>query len=387
MESSDLPTWQHPPNEQAAPDPMANDNLCGFDAWFNANDFSIDLDLDLIFGPQAPPTTPSPSVARARTRASLACIPCRRRHAKCDARSPACSQCRETGRQCSYAESRRGKAKPGVRRSYSARQDRDMAQPFQSASASDPPLKSQSEFLPVEQPLGNQTIASSSIPRASVVGDGEDDFSRYLSAYYAAFHDAHPFVLPRKFLIQRRRMSESSLTYLLPVMNYTGSFYVPNAPNQELRARAEALLADDDLPSNGFTVQALLIFAVAVHASHEFVRAREILDRAIREAMQIDMQNKSFASANGEGCAVLEESWRRTWWFLYLTDGLFAAIRDCSTFTLNHVSADVDLPCEEESYQLGVRHCFFIHSSISSKFLTKNDNADHPTPANPSRIQ
>jgi hypothetical protein len=67
------------------------------------------------------------------------------------------------------------------------------------------------------------------------------------------------------------------------------------------------------------------------------------------------MCSKSFAIANGEGCLVLEESWRRTWWFLYVTDGIFAGISHCLTFALRDIQADVDLPCEEATYQLGIR--------------------------------
>ena len=126
----------------------------------------------------------------------------------------------------------------------------------------------------------------------------------------------------------------SSLQYLLPVMELVGSLFAPGAAKGVLRPRAERALSPDHLPETGFTVQVLLIFAIAVHASNEFFRARGILDHAVRIALQIRMHSNLFSKAYGEGCLVLEESWRRTWWFLYVTDGIFAGIRHCLTFSL-----------------------------------------------------
>ena len=57
--------------------------------------------------------SPSPWPTRAKSGISLACIPCCSRHTKCDATVPACSQYRASSRTCSYAESRRGRAKVG----------------------------------------------------------------------------------------------------------------------------------------------------------------------------------------------------------------------------------------------------------------------------------
>lgn len=178
--------------------------------------------------------------------------------------------------------------------------------------------------------------------------------SKYLDLYYTSFHDAHPIVLPRQFLDQRFETNKTSLQHLLPVMEFIGSLFATNPAKEIHRARAESTLSSDNLPATGFTVQALLIFAIAVHASNQFAHAREILDRGVQVALEINMQSKSFATVNGEGCSVLEESWRRTWWFLYVTDGIFAGIRHCLTFSLFGIETDVDLPCEEVDYHSGV---------------------------------
>lgn len=195
--------------------------------------------------------------------------------------------------------------------------------------------------------FGGSDTAPRSVPEL-------DDLPKLIDIYYASFHDAHPFVLPHRFLTQRLQTNSASLHHLLHVMEFIGSLFDHSAPKRVLRACAEDALLPDDLPATGFTVQALLIFAIAVHSCNEFVYARGILDRAARIALEINMQSKSFAPANGEGCAVIEESWRRTWWYLYVTDGIFAGVRHCLTFPLYEIDADVDLPCEEINYQNGV---------------------------------
>lgn len=45
---------------------------------------------------------------RSRHPSSLACLPCRRRHLKCDAAMPACSRCQSSRIECQYIRSKRG---------------------------------------------------------------------------------------------------------------------------------------------------------------------------------------------------------------------------------------------------------------------------------------
>jgi hypothetical protein len=66
------------------------------------------------------------------------------------------------------------------------------------------------------------------------------------------------------------------------------------------------------------------------------------------------MNRQEYAGQNGEHNPVLEESWRRTWWSLYITDCLFAGIRGESKFALRTIASTVDLPCEECLYNNGV---------------------------------
>lgn len=307
----------------------------------------------------------SPPPTRAKSRVSLACIPCRSRHTKCDATAPECSQCRACNRTCSYTESRRGRAKVSrveqsqrtlreqkqleIERDHEGRnqQSRSGSNDASSANTNDSNLNS--GWSPVDLSGVHHTNYSPSRSMSDL-----DDSSKFLDLYYASFHDAHPIVLPRKFLNQRLQTNRSSLRHLLPVMEFVGSLFAQGSAKEVLRARADFTLLTDNLPATGFTVQSLLIFAIAVHACNEFVHARGILDHAVRIALQINMNSNSFSAANGEGSAILEESWRRTFWFLFVTDGIFAGIRHCLTFSLHDIQADVDLPCEEANYQSGV---------------------------------
>jgi hypothetical protein len=155
---------------------------------------------------------------------------------------------------------------------------------------------------------------------------------------------------------QRLHNNEHSMRHLLPAMQFIGSLYEAAPLNMnENRPRIEAVVSSiESPPSDGFTVQALLLIAIATHSNDDFAHARELLDKAVRLALTIGMNSQSFAQDNGEGDAVLEESWRRTWWLLYMTDGIFSRIRHCSTFSLHGVRADVDLPCEEALFHAGV---------------------------------
>lgn len=365
-----------PVAEQAHHDAIA---LTSTDALFQMGaldyDFSIsDFDQTLELYTQTSQFQPadlfqsltSPTSTRAKSRVSLACIPCRSRHTRCDATAPVCSQCHASNRTCSYAESRRGRAKVSrVEQRQQTLREREQLEIGRAHQGRDQQFRSDSNDASSAHPndsildsgwspidLSGEPQINDSSP--SSMSDPDDDSSKLLDLYYASFHDAHPIVLPRRFLNQRLQTNRSSLRHLLPVMEFIGSLFAQSSAKEVLRARAEFTLLPDNLPVTGFTVQSLLLFAIAVHGCNEFVHARGILDHAVRIALQINMNSNSFSAANGEGSVILEESWRRTFWFLFVTDGIFAGIRHCLTFSLHDIQADVDLPCEEANYQSGV---------------------------------
>lgn len=137
-------------------------------------------------------------------------------------------------------------------------------------------------------------------------------------------------------------------------MCYVGSFYVPKAPTASLGAEAETAAYNANYTQDGFRVQAMLVLAIGYDGNTFQEKALEILQDAQDLAVEIGMNTHGFAFANSNGSATLEESWRRTWWELYLVDGMIAGVHQQSTFRMKDMIADVDLPCEEKDYISGV---------------------------------
>ena len=113
-------------------------------------------------------------------------------------------------------------------------------------------------------------------------------------------------------------------------MQYIGSLYASNVSTSEVREMALTQLDSTSLPRSGFTVLALLLMAIATHFEDEIERGCVFLGRAIFLALELRMNCCTFASMETE--PVLAESWRRTYWGLYVTSGIFAIIRHTPTF-------------------------------------------------------
>ena len=137
-------------------------------------------------------------------------------------------------------------------------------------------------------------------------------------------HKAHPFVLPRYYFNAHLEVDPTSLQYLLPVMHYIGSLYAPRSSSVDLRVAAIAKLDRAALPSTTFHVQALLLLAIAMYSEDDLEQARTYLYRAICMALGLGMNTQDFAIIDVATDPCLAESWRRTWWSLYITDGLIS---------------------------------------------------------------
>lgn len=133
-------------------------------------------------------------------------------------------------------------------------------------------------------------------------------------------------------------------------MQFIGSHFDGAAPTEEYRSLANQVLSDQ-IPKDGFKVQALLLFAISLHARDEQKLAKEIMDSTIDMALELGMHRKEFCIEHGEGCRSLQESWRRTWWELYAMDGMLAALHQLNSFKLFKVETNVPLPCEEAVFE------------------------------------
>lgn len=176
---------------------------------------------------------------------------------------------------------------------------------------------------------------------------------RCIDSFYFHFYPGHPAVLPKEHLL--RMAKERDLEPLLAAMRWAGSLYFEAGPARaSFLDEAMRLVYAEDVVKDGFLVQAMLIILIGLDGSCQQERTREILSDVERIAIEIGLYSRSYAVTHGHGNAMLEESWRRTWWDLFVVDGMVAGVHRQTNFLLFDIVADAGLPCEEHQYQSGV---------------------------------
>lgn len=328
-------------------------------------------------------TRSSPAVSRA----SLACVPCRQRHVKCDAKRPVCDRCAAEDKTCHFLNSRRG----GLTRSALAERRRTFENQRRDSQAGGigRSAPSESEHGPQDEDAGIQVttdegyISRSAATSSSTLLDPgstsiqdllDQDWNasgdHYIDLYYKHFHRCHPCALPRRHLdkMLEHPSNHPRLELLLSVMQSIGSLYAPS--NQRRHERiASRISTGIDPVQDAFSVQCLLLNSIALYWCGEEESSREEMDLAIRIALSISMQSFTFATAHGLGNPVLEESWRRTWWQVCIVDSYYAAMIHHTSPLMCRPDITTELPCEELEYEAGV--CLYplldvleYHSSI-----------------------
>jgi hypothetical protein len=265
-------------------------------------------------------------------RVALACVQCRSRKVKCDANLPHCIRCQADGKSCEYQKSRRGGKIKHTATDF-------LRTPEKSAPAPDVeqtnPLwtalpcntldtYSSGRGSPERGSFGSSThsTAGTTEPVSSLSNSTRfrtcltpSQTDQLLSSYYTSFHVAHPCVLPRWSLHIQLANERDAEDTLLPVILFIGSIFTSAVDSEPLeKAAQDAITFARTRPGpSPFYLQALLLYAIAVYASDEPERGRELLAEAIRGAISVGMQRSEFAAKHGQGDPVLEESWRRTW--------------------------------------------------------------------------
>lgn len=291
----------------------------------------------------------------ASTRIALACISCRSKHLKCDAATPVCSRCRADDKQCTYLKSRRGGRRSRKPTEPQAKGPLDQLPDVQSQSLSPFGINHSEWMINDNMPdfaRNVSTDSSESYQRPPAEAPSEE----LLDLYYSFFHNAHPCVLPRRYLAKRLEVDAEAFQPVLLVMQYIGSIYTNSVPSEPLEVAVIEVLAEDLDSSevNGHYVQALMLYSIAVFWRNDIERGLKLLDRAISKAIQIGMNTQDFAMTYGEGFPVLEESWRRTWWLMCVADAHIAGSTHTYPFRMTNLSVEVDLPCDEDRYDAGV---------------------------------
>ncbi|KAK3295613.1 uncharacterized protein B0H64DRAFT_417276 [Chaetomium fimeti] len=341
-------------------------------------------------------TTPMLSATTdARLGQQPAAPPSRGKHLKCDGNTP-CSRCTSSNQECLYVPSRRGYKGPRRGTAHNPnKRHASSSPPYPGAEGDSCPMLlghggvslgapalaafNPGIVLPEQSPASyttpspmsnvplyrnpfaqamdpNALALATTTPAAPPVQPPAPSLAdRCFDAFYHFFHAGHPFVLPKDYFIRMlKEGTEPNLNVVMAAMKYIGSLYVDAGP-------AKATYLDDAIrlcyqpgtPKDGYLIQALLLIIVGLDGQCNQARARELLADCEQFAMEIDLNKRSFATMHGRGNPVLEESWRRTWWDLYVCDGMIAGVHRVTKFLLFNIQADVGLPCEEQQYLTG----------------------------------
>jgi hypothetical protein len=342
-------------------------------------------------------STASSQVEPTKERATVpsACVQCRSKHLKCDGLNP-CTRCSSNSFDCIYVRSRRGFKGPrragAQSKASSINGTVARACPMVNPSAARANLPT-GLATPPENRVQTLTHAVDPPPLFEIGQDlvsfepkslppGMDLRDRCIEAFFYHFYPAHPFVLPRDKFFQLRK--EKPVGHLETAMRYIGSFYIPQAPTVTYGLDAERAVYATDCPKDGFRVQAMLILCIGLDGYTYQEKALQILLDAQDQALELGMNKRDFPTLNGNGSQVLEESWRRTWWELFVVDGMIAGVHQKSTFRMKDLAADVLLPCEEKEYLSGVSKPFTRESQITDSFrkyrwliLSKTSTMNH----------
>jgi hypothetical protein len=186
----------------------------------------------------------------------------------------------------------------------------------------------------------------------------EDDL--FVDLYYETFHLFHPFILPQHHLLSYAQdpAKAQQLKPVISCLRQIGCLYSSRADQEGhlahlvQQAANEIAEAKALTPLCPFLCQAYLLQSIALFWSGAQVEADECMKNAINIAVTLGMSRQEFANSYSD--VVLAESWRRTWWQLFIVDADYAAIRRDIDFPTRDIPATVDLPCEEHEYKSGV---------------------------------
>lgn len=312
----------------------------------------------------------------------------RSKHLKCDGMTP-CSRCKSSDSYCQYVASRRGYKGP----------KRGTAQNPNKRHASDSPPSNGGDNCPMllgaavgppatpAMTMANYGTAPSTVSGTPMtIFDAASPISglqlyrvsamqgmngalvptdqgrrpptmpeRCIDSFYFHFFAGHPAVLPKEQLM--RLAKQRNLDHLLAAIRWAGSLYLDMGPARAtMLDEALKLVYQPGVEKDAFMVQAMLILLVGLDGSCQQDRARELLSDVENIAIEIGLYSRAFATTHGQGDAMLEESLRRTWWDLFVVDGMVAGVHRATNFLLFDIVADVALPCEEHEYLSGVSH-------------------------------
>ncbi|OKP07424.1 hypothetical protein PENSUB_6013 [Penicillium subrubescens] len=299
------------------------------------------------------------------TRSSLACLPCRSRHRKCDGKRPTCSRCAEGSQECNYARSRRG----GLNRAARIEQDTRWATaectaPMESMSAPRPMDSQQlqgfmspiAEVNPHTDSLLDGVVVDEEAfiagPSAELVSIENDPL---IDSYYRNFHRLHPFLLPWKALMRICQDPSKQLTVkpLIAIMRFVGNIMRSQEWSIPLKDHAESCFMEVP-PTDPILVQCRLLYSIPLFWYEHKTEAKWQMETAMRLAIDLRMSANEFLTKHGDNDSVLQETWRRTWWMLFTVDAYYAGTLGTMNFEILKIETSMTLPCDESEYESGL---------------------------------
>lgn len=230
-------------------------------------------------------STTHPAAGKPVRPSPLACQECRKKHLKCDALMPICSRCSARGFSCSYTPSRRGIGGRTKRHVNSTSRSTSNTSPPTPAclshAGSKPSDYQQAETIVdpmhVVSPAPTWTDLSdtsqhTSTPPASTTSRSSlrSEDEHLINVYYSSFHSCHPILVPRT-----RYANQQYPEHLQAIVKFIGSHYAQTTSEESLRSPLTSLLAEHD-ERTPETVQALLLYAIALHARYEPMEAMPV---------------------------------------------------------------------------------------------------------------
>lgn len=317
-----------------------------------------------------------PAKAFAQPRASgpslLACLLCRQKHLKCDGITPVCSRCAATGAECQYTPSRRGYKGPSKKRRANPSSPEQL--PADAASTFDPNLgyydvpvdwnalnpypyvptatltasnSSGSSPQLVENPALSQQALVKNGPLTPESATPLQNDGYLVDIYYQFFHPSHPILPPIRILYHNRVPP-----FLEQVIKFIGAHFTSAASSETYRPTIMETVEEQE--GSMEKLQALLLLAIVLHSRNERTQAGKCIVASVDLAFEFGLHTRNSIIAMGEGDPLTEECFRRTWWELFIIEGMLTALGLQPTPRTHSVALEVPLPCEERIYQDGL---------------------------------
>lgn len=192
-------------------------------------------------------------------------------------------------------------------------------------------------------------------PAATQVHTDDIASDTLIDAYYMNFHRFHPFILPKKQLarLYHDPSTQSRLRPLIAVLRLIGCIMSSRRWSVSLKDYVEVCFAEAP-PTDPTMVQCRLLYSMALFWYGHEDDARREMNMVVRLATDLQMYLQEFAVLHGGEHAVLRESWRRTWWMVYIIDAYYAGTLGTNKSDLWEIEITAELPCEELEYESGV---------------------------------